>query len=133
MPVDTVLPDVTPSVCPIRANADGFTVQASVVLEAVRGRNTIILDVRPADYYQGIKTNEARAGHIPKAINRPFQEDIQKLGTITSLKSPTELGVLYSQLIPSKKTSVIVHCRTEHQASQTVFVLKRNFGYENVF
>jgi len=50
-----------------------------------------------------------------------------------SLKPVDELARAYAKIIPSKETSVIVHCRTGHQASQTFFVLKRLLGYKNVY
>jgi 3-mercaptopyruvate sulfurtransferase SseA len=43
------------------------------------------------------------------------------------------LAEAYGKIIPSKETSVIVHCRTGHQASQTFFVLKRLLGYKKVY
>ena len=76
-PVDQVLPAVAPSRYP-EADKDDFTVDYRRVLNAMQEKKTVILDVRPADYYTGKKTDEARAGHIPGAVNRPFTEDVVK-------------------------------------------------------
>jgi 3-mercaptopyruvate sulfurtransferase SseA len=88
----------------------------------------VILDVRPADYFSGAKSDETRAGHIPGAVNRPYNEDLDADG---QLKPVAELAAAYRQIIPSHQMPVIVYCRTGHQASQTYFVLKHLLGYEN--
>ena len=91
--------------------------------------DVVILDTRPEDYYLGKASDEARAGHIPGAVSRPFSVD---LGDGGWLRPVAELDAEYAKVIPSKNTRVIVHCRTGHQASQTYFVLKHLLGYENV-
>ncbi|MHC1741405.1 MAG: rhodanese-like domain-containing protein [Syntrophobacteraceae bacterium] len=130
--VDAVLPEVQEAGYTPQASSDAFTVDASVVLEAVQKGGTIILDVRPEDFHLGRKSDEARAGHIPGAVNRPFSEDVVKRDSIVRFKPVQELEAAYAKLIPSKDARVIVHCRTGHQASQTFFVLKRILGYRNV-
>ena len=112
---------------------DEFTVDYRRVLTAMQGKDAIILDVRPKDYFTGKKSDEARAGHIPGAVNRPYTEDVVTTNTGVGLKPADELARTYEKIIPSKETTVIVHCRTGHQASQTFFVLKRLLGYKNVY
>ncbi len=125
------LPEVIPSNFPV-PGADSFSVDYRMVLEYVKSRRGIILDVRPADYFSGAKSDEARAGHIPGAINRPYSEDLVKANEVPQFKPVEELAQAYAQIIPSKDSTVIVHCRTGHQASQTFFVLKRLLGYRNI-
>jgi 3-mercaptopyruvate sulfurtransferase SseA/uncharacterized membrane protein YedE/YeeE len=131
-PVDTLLPSVTPSRYP-ENSTDNFTVDYRRVLSAMQDKKTVIIDVRPADFYTGKKSDEARAGHIPGAVNRPFSEDVVKTGQDVRFKPVSELAVAYEKIIPTRETPVIVHCRTGHQASQTFFVLKRLLGYRNVY
>ncbi|WP_243439230.1 rhodanese-like domain-containing protein [Fundidesulfovibrio soli] len=134
LPKDTQLPTATATA--IRPHApegpDGFTVTGREVQAAMAGGKTIILDVRPADYFAGTKSDEARPGHIPGAVNRPFTEDQAKSGEATVIKPREELEKAYAAIIPSKDQAVIVHCRTGHQASQTWWVLTRLLGYTNV-
>lgn len=127
--VDQSLPAIQPTERTGPGRSDGFTVDAAEVLAASKDGETIILDVRPADYFRGEKSDEARAGHIPGAVNRPFKEDLDKSG---QLKPAEELAAAYAKIIPGKDAPVIVHCRTGHQASQTWFVLARLLGYSNV-
>jgi thiosulfate/3-mercaptopyruvate sulfurtransferase len=131
-PVDTLLPEIVESSYPVNLDADHFSVDAAFVLERVKKGGATILDVRPADYYLGKKSDEARAGHIPGAINRPFSEDVMKSGDFTVFKPVGDLEKAYAAILPSKDSVVIVHCRTGHQASQTFFVLKHVLGYRNV-
>jgi 3-mercaptopyruvate sulfurtransferase SseA/uncharacterized membrane protein YedE/YeeE len=131
-PTDTRLPEIVESSYPVNLEADRFSVDAAFVLERVKRGGATILDVRPADYFSGKKSDEARAGHIPGAINRPFSEDVMKSGDLTVFKPQEDLEKAYAAILPSKDSMVIVHCRTGHQASQTFFVLKNLLRYKNV-
>ncbi|MBA3037292.1 MAG: sulfurtransferase [Desulfobacterium sp.] len=131
-PLDTILPSVEPSQYPVPDRSDTFTVTSREVLTAIDKRGTIILDVRPADNFTGKKHDEARGGHIPGAINRPFSEDVVKTDTYNAFKPIDELQKIYGNIIPTKETQVIVHCRTGHQASQTYFILVRLLGYTEI-
>ena len=130
---NAALPAVTESTFPVKKNADDFTVDFRSVAATLGKPGTVIIDVRPADFYTGKKSDEARAGHIPGAINRAFTEDIiTSSNKVVTFKPTDALAAAYRQMIPSTNTEVIVHCRTGHQASQTFFVLKRLLGYPHV-
>jgi len=132
-PANAALPAVTESTYPAKQHADRFTVDFRTAAATLGKPGTVIIDVRPADFYTGTKSDEARAGHIPGALNRPFTEDvITGSNKVVTFKPTDALAAAYSQIIPSRNTEVIVHCRTGHQASQTCFVLKRLLGYPNV-
>lgn len=132
-PLTAALPFVIGSKYPVKNNADDFTVDFRTVAARFGNPGAVIIDVRPADFYTGKKFDEARAGHIPGALNRPFTEDvITSSNKVVTFKPVDELAAAYRQMIPTKTTEVIVHCRTGHQASQTFFVLKRLLGYANV-
>jgi thiosulfate/3-mercaptopyruvate sulfurtransferase len=131
-PSDTILPSRPPGSLVAKAGADTFTVDAETVLRHQQNKTAAILDVRPADYFSGAKSDEARAGHIPGAINRPYTEDVAKADTVVTIKPSADLEAAYAKLFPSKDAAIVVHCRTGHQASQTFFILKRLLGYKNV-
>jgi len=131
-PVGVDLPSVAATSYSVNGQADTFTVDYVAVLQAVERKNAVILDVRPADYYSGQKSDEARAGHVPGAVNRPYTEDVLKTDKYTAFKPQPELEKAYQALIPRKDAKVIVYCRTGHQASQTFFVLSQLLGYTNV-
>lgn len=132
-PADAALPTVIGSAYPAKDNADDFTVDFQTVAAALGKPGVVILDVRPADFYTGKTSDEARGGHIPGALNRAFTEDvITSSRNVVTFKPSGILAAAYSQIIPSTDTEVIVHCRTGHQGSQTFFVLKHVLGYSNV-
>jgi thiosulfate/3-mercaptopyruvate sulfurtransferase len=131
--VDAALPAVAATTYPVRQDADSFTVDAGAVVSSLGKPGTVIIDVRPADFYAGRKSDEARAGHIPGAINRPYTEDVlTDTNKVASLTPTDALAAAYARLIPSRDADIIVHCRTGHQASQTYFVLKHILGYSRV-
>ncbi len=68
-PTDTVLPRFPESSYPVPTRPDTFTVDSTRVLQAIKNRDAVILDVRPEDYFTGAKSEEARAGRIPGAVN----------------------------------------------------------------
>jgi 3-mercaptopyruvate sulfurtransferase SseA/uncharacterized membrane protein YedE/YeeE len=129
---NAALPAVRPSGYAVDETADRFTIDYMTVLQRMRDHSAVIIDARPADYYTGAKSDEARAGHIPGALNRPFTEDVLATETYKAFKPIDELRQAYTGLIPSHDATVIVHCRTGHQASQTFFVLNWLLGYRNV-
>lgn len=131
-PTDTVLPTVAPAEYAVDASADRFTVDYQEVLRRVEDRSAVVIDVRPADYFAGAKSDEARAGHIPGAMNRPYTDDLAGTDQTEQLKPAETLAAEYQKLIPSLDSPVIVHCRTGHQASQAYFVLKHVLGYRDV-
>lgn len=112
--------------------ADSFTVDASEMVGAVQDLKTTIIDVRPHEYYLGEKSDEMRAGHIPRAVNRPYTSDTTTANATLRFKPVAELEHEYAQLIQSKEAPVMVYCRTGHQASQTYFVLRHLLGYRHV-
>jgi thiosulfate/3-mercaptopyruvate sulfurtransferase len=131
-PTNAALPVINESSYPTPGGQDAFTVDYWRVLQASRTKDAVILDVRPEDYFTGAKSDEARAGHIPGAVNRPYTADVSKKDGIVLFKPTDELAAAYARIIPSKKSAVIVHCRTGHQASQSYFVLKHLLGYSKV-
>jgi thiosulfate/3-mercaptopyruvate sulfurtransferase len=132
-PTDTALPAIPPSAYPVPPASDRFTADYQAVAAGVGKPGVVILDVRPADFYSGKKSDEARAGHIPGALNRPYTEDVVTASNkVVTFKSTADLAAAYAELIPARDADIIVHCRTGHQASQTYFVLTRLLGYPNV-
>ena len=62
------------------------------VLAHSEQRSAVLLDVRPADFFSGAKRDEARAGHIPGAVNRPFSEDVATTDGITRFHATRRTG-----------------------------------------
>lgn len=114
-------------------NAPGFrAVALDEVKRASTGSTTRILDVRPADAFRGDVSTEARAGHIPRSLNRPFTSDVASTEAGPFWRSVDDLRGEYEALGLHRTDPVIVSCRTGHQAAQTWFTLRYVLEYENV-
>jgi len=101
-----------------------------------------IVDARTLQEFRGEDIRAIRGGHIPGAINIPYEqnwidpETPAKLARkqITSnvgmsLKPAEDLKRLYARLDPSKET--IVYCQSGARASETAGVLQQ-LGFANV-
>jgi thiosulfate/3-mercaptopyruvate sulfurtransferase len=93
-----------------------------------------LLDVRSSAEYQGQITSAGIgadskcdiAGHIPTAVNVPWNLNCNEDGTF---KSPDELQRLYSSFRVVPEKSVITYCAIGERASLSWFVLKNLLGY----
>ncbi len=83
-------------------------------------RDVVLLDARSAERYRGeSEPLDARAGHIPGALNRPFAENLQ--GSL--FKSPDLLRseMLALGLMPDQE--IIVYCGSGVTANHTLIAL----------
>lgn len=112
------------------------------ILERVRAGSAQILDVRTPREYSGDDIRAVRGGHVPGAVNIPYEEnwrDPQTAAKLTrkqvqtrdgmALKDEAELRALYAKLDPGKET--IVYCQSGVRASETATVL-RSIGFRDV-
>jgi thiosulfate/3-mercaptopyruvate sulfurtransferase len=122
--------------------APGVAVTTEDVLARLGRADVQIVDARTPEEYLGQDVRSLRGGHIPGAVNIPYErnwidpEAAQKLwrrevaGTGgMALKPMPELQRLYSRLDPRRET--IVYCQTGVRAAQTAAVL-RHLGFRNV-
>jgi thiosulfate/3-mercaptopyruvate sulfurtransferase len=112
------------------------------MLKLAQSKSVQIIDVRTPDEFSGKDVRAIRGGHIPNAINIPYEENWQdpatsiKLGkkqvsdnSGMTLKSQTDLKKLYSSLDPNQET--VVYCQSGVRAAETATVLK-NLGFKKV-
>ena len=101
-----------------------------------------IIDARTPKEFAGEDIRALRGGHVPGAVNIPYEqnwidpETLQKLAKKQvsdtqgmALKSPADLKALYSKLDPEKET--VVYCQSGVRASETAGVLEQ-LGFKNV-
>jgi thiosulfate/3-mercaptopyruvate sulfurtransferase len=104
--------------------------------------NVQIVDARTPQEFIGEDIRAIRGGHIPGAINIPYEQNwidpetpakVARKQTNNnggmSLKAAGDLKRLYSRLDPSKET--IVYCQSGARASETAGVLQQ-LGFTNV-
>jgi thiosulfate/3-mercaptopyruvate sulfurtransferase len=117
----------------VARRAPGFhTAALEDVKRASTGSTTHILDVRPADAFRGDVSTEARAGHIPGSLSRPYTADLANTEAGPFWRPLDDLRREYESLGLKPTEPVIVSCRTGHQAAQSWFTLRYILEYENV-
>ena len=112
------------------------------VLTKLKDRSAQIVDARTPKEYNGDDIRALRGGHIPGAINIPYETNwvdaetprkLQRKQVANkdgmNLKSEAELKKLYAGLDPEKET--IVYCQSGSRASETATVL-HNLGFKKV-
>ena len=118
------------------------SVSTSEVVARLRSPNVQLVDVRTPKEFAGEDIRAIRGGHIPGAINIPYEqnwtdpETQSKLGQSKvadnagmSLKPLADLKALYSHLDPDKET--LVYCQSGVRAAETATVLS-DLGFKNV-
>ncbi|CAK0776431.1 Thiosulfate sulfurtransferase [Gammaproteobacteria bacterium] len=122
--------------------ANDVIVTTAEVRNALNSPEIQIVDARTPKEYKGEDIRAIRGGHIPNAVNIPFEQNwidpdtMKKLAEkkVTTmdglaLKSPSDLNALYAKLNPNKET--IVYCQSSVRASESATVLK-DLGFHNV-
>ena len=117
-------------------------VSTSEVAGRLRDPAVQLLDVRTAREFAGEDIRAIRGGHIPGAINIPYEQNWVDPETAAklarrqvsdnagmSLKPRDDLKALYAKLDPDKET--IVYCQSGVRAAETATVLAE-LGFRNV-
>lgn len=108
LPVTTVLPKVSSGT--FRCYLDQKQWLTTEDVENKLARNSItLIDARTSERYQGLQEPiDPVAGHIPKALNRPFQANLDKNGLFLS---PAQLKNQFESLTKSRQpTDVVQMC-----------------------
>jgi thiosulfate/3-mercaptopyruvate sulfurtransferase len=119
-----------------------YTIGTRDVIAKLNKLEVQILDVRTVKEFSGEDIRAIRGGHIPGAINIPYENNWVDPDTpnklarrqVTSnigmsLKPQEGLKALYAKLDPTKET--IVYCQSGARASETAGILQ-HLGFKNV-
>ncbi len=133
-PLDNRVERATPGNLTISAANQKLRARLPDVLAAVNAKNSVIVDIRSADEYNGKVFAPAgsqelsiRAGHVPGAVNVTWSKAVAADGTF---KSKDELKKLYADAGIDGAKPIIVYCRIGERSSHTWFLLSRILGYE---
>lgn len=92
-------------------------------------RGAVLIDVRPADLYNGEKGTWKRKGHIKGAINHFWASDMLGDG---SWKTRDELLIDYEKQGVTPERTIIVYCGQGQMSAHTYFTLKHVLGFPKV-
>lgn len=131
-----------PAVSVVLVPQSQLVVSNEEMLKLAQSKSVQIIDARTPDEFSGKDVRAIRGGHIPNAVNIPFEENWQDPATSIklskkqvadnsgmTLKSQADLKKLYSSLDPNQET--VVYCQSGVRASETATVLK-NLGFKKV-
>ena len=134
MPIDANIPDYPRG--NFKASEPDKSIRALMpdVKEALGSPNKILVDVRSPKEYAGelaappeYPTEHAmRGGHIPSAVNIPWNRTLNRDGTF---KPADELRKLFESTGIATDKEIIAYCRIGERSSQMWFVLKYLLGY----
>jgi thiosulfate/3-mercaptopyruvate sulfurtransferase len=121
---------------------EAVAVSTAQLIARLKNPDVQIIDARTPGEFRGEDIRAIRGGHIPGAINIPYEmnwvdpETPMKLAkkqvansSGMSLKPADQLQVLYANLDPNKET--IVYCQSGARASETAGVLQQ-LGFKRV-
>lgn len=141
LPLTTRSTRITP-VAPKLAPQPGIVVDTRDVVAALKRGDVQLVDVRTVKEFRGQDVRAIRGGHIPGAINIPFEQNWIDPDTRNKLRSGAvkdssgmvlkpraELLKVYEKLDPAKET--IVYCQSGNRAAET-FVVLGELGFRNL-
>jgi len=99
------IPDARPARFPCKPD-DSLWVDSQAVLEALR-QQRLIIDARPEERYLGlIEPFDKVAGHIPRSLNSPFEDNLDMRGNFLQ---PQELRAQYETLLQGAPPGEVIH------------------------
>ena len=136
-PLTTEVTEIKPSTYHAGEPDESIRALRDHVLDSIGRPERILVDVRNPEEYHGELweswkfSSEAsqRGGHIPGAVNIPWNLTVNTDGT---LKPRQELQELYTSFGVTLDKEVIPYCIVGGRSNHTWFVLKYLLGYPNV-
>ena len=105
-PMTTDVPAVAPVVFVAQVR-EGMRVDANAVLAASGNAKELLLDARPEMRFLGeMEPIDPVAGHVPGAVNVPFDDNLDLGGT---LLAADELREMYEGLLAGRKAEEVIH------------------------
>jgi thiosulfate/3-mercaptopyruvate sulfurtransferase len=124
-----------PKVSAVNFSSDSFHPERASLEEvrrAIRLKDAILVDARPAEQYTGETGAQIRRGHIPGAVSHHWQDDLTQVGFGHVWKSAPELRAAYAAQGITPDRNIIVYCNSTTEASHVHFTLRYLLGYPRV-
>jgi len=113
--------------------SDSWTAQTDQVAAVTRGEvDALLLDARPADFYEGRKSHGAakRPGTLPGAANLDYTAFFDEGSS--AISSSTDSATLLEKLGVEEGEEIVSFCNTGHWAATNWFALSEVAGLDNV-
>jgi thiosulfate/3-mercaptopyruvate sulfurtransferase len=136
-PLETEIPAVTSSVYLAREPDWSIRALRDRVLDSIRKPERILVDVRTPEEFHGqlwdgwkfqVEASQ-RGGHIPGAVNIPWDMALKEDGIF---KSVEKLRALYTNYGVTSDKEIILYCIVGGRSNHTWFVLTYLLGYPKV-
>lgn len=125
-PVSADAPTVTPGTFTIRPNADLVVTADWVQEHAVGGRGYQLVDGRARAFYDGVRDDRGKAGHIAGAGSVPWVELFEENGRLKGVES---IRALFTAAGVEPGEIVVAYCHIGQYAT-AVILAARTLGYE---
>jgi thiosulfate/3-mercaptopyruvate sulfurtransferase len=105
------------------------------VKEGLKDKNTVLLDVRSLEEYDGTKLKDGAmyAGNINDCTNLDFKTSLNEGGSNNQcFKNIETLKKMFEEEGLTKNKKIIVYCHSGTRSAHTTFVLTELLGYTNV-
>lgn len=94
---------------------------------ALEDKNKVIIDARSNKEFKGDESIAIRSGHIPNAINIPWDENFLEINGIKMLKPIEDLKNIYDVKVKGRR--VLLYCNKGKQSSLSYTIL-RQLGHD---
>ncbi len=128
-PVSEEVPEIQPTDFVITTPFVNFKVNHEYVQSKLSDSNSILLDTRSPDEFNGVIAAGPKAGRIPGSINFPWEIGVGTDGYI--FKNIEELDKIFEKYGITKDKEIICYCQVGERASHT-FVALQFCNYPNV-
>ncbi len=135
-PMTKQVPDISYTTYHAKEPDISLRAMRDLMFHAIRDGRINIVDVRSPDEYtgkivapDGMAETALRAGHIPRAINVPWDLTTRPDGTFADADQITRV---YEQCGVTPYADTITYCRIGERSAHSWFVLKYLLGYHNV-
>jgi thiosulfate/3-mercaptopyruvate sulfurtransferase len=109
---------------PISASALSNMILDKVQVAEATSRGFILLDARAPERYRGeVEPIDARAGHIPGALNAPCANNLTS-NAVPTFRKPEELRSLYQNIGVSESSRVVCYCGSGVTACHDILALE---------
>jgi len=102
------------------------------VRRAVERKDVLLVDARSRQQFVGEAGAQMRRGHIPGAVDHPWQDDLEQRDLALVWKPIDDLRPAYASQGITADRDIIVYCNTGSEASHVFFALRYLLGYPRV-